>query len=98
MGWYADGLVDALDYFPANHPKRKDLIGILNRLVNAVEKTRSRPPDYGTISSCTMVPGKEKNYFEASASSQFVYAIAKGVRLGYLPLPKSPSPKKDMTG
>ena len=31
------------------------------------------------------MPGKEKNYLEASASSMFVYALAKGVRLGYLP-------------
>jgi unsaturated rhamnogalacturonyl hydrolase len=33
-------------------------------------------------------PGKEKNYFEASSSSQFVYAIAKSVRKGYLPASK----------
>jgi rhamnogalacturonyl hydrolase YesR len=38
MGWYSDALVDALDYFPVAHPKRKALIDILNRLVNAIEK------------------------------------------------------------
>src|SRR5687768_1696249 len=38
MGWYATALVDALDYFPEEHPKRKDLIGILSRLIDAVEK------------------------------------------------------------
>ncbi len=31
------------------------------------------------------MPGKEKNYTEVSASSQFVYTLAKGVRLGFLP-------------
>jgi unsaturated rhamnogalacturonyl hydrolase len=30
------------------------------------------------------MPAKDKNYPEASASSMFVYALAKGVRLGYL--------------
>ena len=31
------------------------------------------------------MPGKDKNYFEASASCMFAYAYAKGVRMGYLP-------------
>ena len=98
MGWYADGLVDALDYFPANHPKRKDLIGILNRLVNAVEKTQD--PTTGLWYDIQLYdgPGKEKNYFEASASSQFVYAIAKGVRLGYLPASKIAIAQKGYDG
>jgi len=37
MGWYAMSLVDVLDYLPANHPKRAELIAILNRDVIAVE-------------------------------------------------------------
>ncbi len=32
MGWYAMALVDVLDYVPANHPQRRELIAILNRL------------------------------------------------------------------
>jgi unsaturated rhamnogalacturonyl hydrolase len=43
-------------------------------------------------------PGKEKNYFEASASSQFVYAIAKGVRKSYLPAAKLAIAKKGYDG
>jgi unsaturated rhamnogalacturonyl hydrolase len=31
------------------------------------------------------VPAKKGNYLEASASCMFVYALAKGVRMGYLP-------------
>ncbi|HTD94641.1 MAG TPA: glycoside hydrolase family 88 protein, partial [Chitinophagaceae bacterium] len=38
MGWYATALVDVLDYFPANHPQRKELISILNRLTAALMK------------------------------------------------------------
>jgi len=98
MGWYADALVDALDYFPANHPKRKDLIAILNRLVNAIEKQQD--PSTGLWYDVMNYngPGKEKNYFEASASSQFVYAVAKGVRKGYLPATKLAIAKKGYDG
>ncbi|MEI7735289.1 MAG: glycoside hydrolase family 88 protein [Ferruginibacter sp.] len=85
MGWYADALVDVLDYFPATHPKRKALVDILNRLVIAVEKQQDTKTGLWYDIMNYSGPGKEKNYFEASASSQLVYAIAKGVRKGYLP-------------
>lgn len=98
MGWYSDALVDALDYFPATHPKRKALIDILNRLVNAIEKQQDKTTGlwYDVINYDG--PGKEKNYFEASASCQFTYAIAKGVRKGYLPAPKIAIAKKAYEG
>jgi unsaturated rhamnogalacturonyl hydrolase len=43
-------------------------------------------------------PGKERNYFEASASCQFVYAIAKGVRMRYLSPEKIGIAKKGYDG
>lgn len=85
MGWYATALVDVLDFFPENHPKRKDLIAILNRLVNAIEKQQDKSAGLWKDILAYDGPGKEKNYFEASASSQFIYTVAKGVRKGYLP-------------
>lgn len=98
MGWYACALVDALDYFPADHPKRKELIAILNRLVNALEKQQDKTTGLWKDVLAYNGPGKEKNYFEASASSQFVYAIAKGVRKGYLPAAKITIAQKAYTG
>jgi unsaturated rhamnogalacturonyl hydrolase len=83
MGWYAMALVDTLDYFPLSHPRRADLIGILQRLAVAVEKYQE--PKSGLWYQ-VLDKGKEKgNYLEASASSMFVYALAKGVRRNYLP-------------
>jgi unsaturated rhamnogalacturonyl hydrolase len=98
MGWYATALVDALDWFPADHPKRKDLIAILNRLVNAIEKVQD--PQTGLWYDILNYrgPGKEKNYFETSASSQFVYTVAKGVRKGYLPPGKIAMATKGYSG
>jgi unsaturated rhamnogalacturonyl hydrolase len=83
MGWYGMGLVDVLEVFPANHPKRKELVDILNRYAKAVSKYQDAKT--GLWWDILDMPGKNKNYFEASASSMFVYALAKGLRLGYLP-------------
>jgi unsaturated rhamnogalacturonyl hydrolase len=98
MGWYATALVDALDWFPENHPKKKELIAILNRLVNAIEKVQDPMTGVWLDILNYTGPGKEKNYFEASASSQFVYAVAKGVRKGYLPAAKIIIAKKGYDG
>jgi unsaturated rhamnogalacturonyl hydrolase len=88
MGWYATALVDALDWFPEDHPKRAELIAILNRLVNAIEKVQDAKTGLWLDVLNYNGPEKEKNYFEASASCQFVYSVAKGVRKGYLPAAK----------
>lgn len=88
MGWYANALVDVLDYFPANHPRRQSLIDILNRLTVALANHQDAKTGLWYDILNYDGPGKEKNYFEASAACQFVYAIAKGVRLGYLPANK----------
>lgn len=98
MGWYATALVDALEFFPENQPKRKALIDILNRLVIAVEKQQDATTGLWKDILNYNGPDKEKNYFEASASSQFVYAISKGVRLGYLPANKISVAKKGYDG
>lgn len=95
MGWYATALVDVLDYFPENHPKRKELINILNRLVVAVEKQQQKQSGlWFDVMNVT----EKRNYVEASASCQFVYAIAKGVRKNYIPQPKISIAKKGYDG
>ncbi len=43
-------------------------------------------------------PTAKGNYVEASASSMFVYTIAKGIRLGYLPASYQPMVKKAYDG
>jgi unsaturated rhamnogalacturonyl hydrolase len=43
-------------------------------------------------------PAKEGNYFEASASCMFTYAIAKSVRMGYLPQAEDENAKRAWAG
>ena len=84
MGWYSTALVDALDYFPQSHPKRKQLLAILTRTINTIQKYQDAKSGLWYDVLGYNGPGKEKNYFEASASCQFVYTIAKAVRKGYV--------------
>ncbi|MDQ7949327.1 MAG: glycoside hydrolase family 88 protein, partial [Pedobacter sp.] len=83
MGWYGMGLVDVLDYFPKDHPKRKELLAILNRFAAAVLKVQDQKS--GLWYDVLDQPQGKGNYHEASASNMFIYTFAKGARLGYLP-------------
>ncbi len=83
MGWYAMALVDVLDYFPQNNPYRDSIINILNRLAVAVADYQD--PETGCWWQVMDKGDSTGNFLEASGSSMFVYALAKGVRKGYLP-------------
>ena len=83
MGWYAMALVDVLEHFPKDHPRRAELLAILARLAAAVEKVQE--PQTGLWYQVLDAGGMKGNYLEASASAMFVYSLAKAVRLGYLP-------------
>src|SRR5687767_7264561 len=83
MGWYAMGLVDTLEHFQKEPPRRSELTRIIKRHANSVTKVQDRKS--GGWWDSLDVGGKEKNYLESSGSAMFVYAIARGVREGYLP-------------
>jgi unsaturated rhamnogalacturonyl hydrolase len=82
-GWYTMALVDVLDWFPKDHPQRAALVDVLKRTMAGVVKYQ----DSGTgLWWQVLDKGKQPgNYPEASASCMFTYALAKGVRMGYLP-------------
>ncbi|SJZ36812.1 glycoside hydrolase family 88 protein [Sediminibacterium ginsengisoli] len=81
MGWYGMALVDVLDNFPKDHPKRSALIAILKRYLTAVKSVQDK--NSGVWWQILDKPGQKGNYLEASASSMFVYTFAKAVRMGY---------------
>jgi unsaturated rhamnogalacturonyl hydrolase len=82
MGWYAMALVDTLDFVPADHPRRSELVAILGRLAEAVVKVQD--PKTGVWYQVLDQAGREGNYLEASVSTMFSYALLKGSRLGYI--------------
>ena len=82
IGWYVMAIVDVLDYFPREQARRPNLIAILNRAAGALVKVQDETS--GLWYQILDLPNRIGNYLEASASAMFVYALAKGVRGGYL--------------
>ncbi len=82
MGWYEMALVDVLDFFPKDNPKRKELINILQETCKALLKYKDEKT--GLWYQVLDKGDKDGNYLEASGSCMFVYAFAKGTNKGYL--------------
>jgi unsaturated rhamnogalacturonyl hydrolase len=82
MGWYMLGAVDALDYIPRTHKDRRAIIRTLQQAAEAV--TDVQDPVTGLWWQVLDQPNRAGNYLEASASSMFVYTLAKAARLGYI--------------
>lgn len=82
MGWYGMALIDVLENYPDTNPNKDSLKSILKGYVRAV----SHYQDSTSGLWWNIVDrGRENgNYLEASASSMFVYVLAKAARLGYV--------------
>ena len=83
MGWYAMAMVDVLDYFPTNHPARPEIIATFQKLCAGVLKYQDQKT--GLWWQVVDQGNRKGNYLEATVSSMFVYAMAKGIHHGYLP-------------
>ncbi len=82
MGWYAMGIVDVLDFMPRAQPQREKILLILHELAQAVQKYQDEQT--GLWYQVMDQGPRTGNFLEASASTMFVYALAKAVRNGYL--------------
>ncbi|HUA99618.1 MAG TPA: glycoside hydrolase family 88 protein [Terracidiphilus sp.] len=83
VGWLMAALVDTLPYLPEDDPGRTQLIAILNRDASAV--ARYRDAKTAVWARTLGKAGAAGNPPDDLASCLFVYALAKGVRRGYLP-------------
>ncbi|QIP17922.1 glycoside hydrolase family 88 protein [Spirosoma aureum] len=82
MGWYAMTLVDVLDYFPADHPQREQILEITRNLAQTLATYQDSPS--GLWYQVMDIGKQEGNYVESSASTMFVYFLMKATRKGYL--------------
>lgn len=82
MGWYMMALVDVLDYFPADHPGRKELLAILQSTSEALMKVRDSESNLWF--QVLDMGEREGNYLEGSASAMFTYVFAKAAKKEYL--------------
>ncbi len=81
-GWFAVALVEVLDYLPAKHPGRKELIRLLNYFLEVLPKWADK--ETGMWYQVLDCPDREGNYQEATCSIMFTYAFLKGLRMGYI--------------
>ncbi|WP_299093637.1 glycoside hydrolase family 88 protein [uncultured Metabacillus sp.] len=82
MGWFVMGLVDTLDFLPETHKDRDALLVLLTEVLTALKNVQDK--ESGVWYQVLDKGDRKGNYLEASASCMILYAIAKGVRLGYL--------------
>lgn len=84
LGWYVMALVDVLDFLPAGGKQAASLQSILKESAAAIKAAVDSAGGSGLWWLVMSQPGKEGNYIESSGAAMFVYALLKGIRLGYL--------------
>ncbi|MGQ9730774.1 MAG: glycoside hydrolase family 88/105 protein [Candidatus Zipacnadales bacterium] len=82
LGWYIMAIVDVLDFLPQDYAGRESLVRFLQDLAAAVRRFQDKKT--GLWWQVVNQGERQGNYLESSASAMFVYALAKGVRMGYL--------------
>ena len=96
IGWYAMALVEVLDILPEDVRGRHDLIVMLQDIARAV--TAVQDSASGLWWQVSDQPNREGNYFEASGSAMFSYALARGVHRGYLDTPYEENARRAFRG
>ncbi|MFC2138259.1 glycoside hydrolase family 105 protein [Bacteroidota bacterium] len=82
MGWYSMGIVDVLDFIPEDHPKRNEIIAVMQRLAEAIVKVQDK--ETGLWYQVLDQGNREGNYLEGSVSSMFSYSLLKAIKNGYI--------------
>lgn len=80
IGWWFMALVDNLDFIPADHPDRAEIVSYVQGLADALPRY-CRGGLWYQVLDC---PERAGNYPEATVTAQFMYAYAKAVNRGYL--------------
>ncbi|MFP9114551.1 glycoside hydrolase family 105 protein [Flavobacterium sp. RHBU_3] len=81
IGWWYMALVDTLDYIPQNHPKRQELIQLVQQLAEVLPRYQDKTGLWYQVVDKGTQPA---NYLEASVSSMCMYGYAKAVNKGYI--------------
>ena len=84
LGWYLMALVDVLDYFPKTHPGYSNFLAWFRSASAGVLAAQDSETGGWWLVMNEPYPGRPRNYIESSGTAMFIYAILKGVRLGYL--------------
>jgi rhamnogalacturonyl hydrolase YesR len=82
LGWHALVVVETLKVLPADHPKRAEILKLFRDLAEGLRRTQ----DAKTGLWYQVVDEGERpdNWHDSSGSGMFVYAIQRGVDLGFV--------------
>lgn len=81
-GWFIWAIVDVLEQLPEDHPRRHELIKLLQTVADGI--IAHQDPETGVWYQVLDQPGREGNYLESTASSIFAYNLLRAVRQGFL--------------
>ncbi len=81
IGWWFMALVDVLDYIPADHEGRADIISYIQGLAAALPNYQDKD---GLWYQVVDQADREGNFPEASVTTQCMYAYAKAINKGYI--------------
>ncbi len=95
MGWLSMAAVDCLDFFPAEHPGRKPILDLIEKIAAGIIRYQS--PE-GVWYQVLDQADRAGNYPESSCSCMFAYFLKKGVQMGYLPDSYLPYAQKALDG
>lgn len=96
LGWFAMAQVDVLSFLPKDHAGRAEIILLIKKTADGIVKYQDSVS--GLWWQVLDQGGREGNYLEATASSMFVYSLAKAVNNGYLPRDYVPAILKGYRG
>ena len=82
IGWYGMAIVDVLEVLPKDHPGRKQLIKILDRLAKDLAKYQD--PSTGLWYQIVDKPNVSGNWPETSSSAMYTYILDVSVKRGYI--------------
>lgn len=82
IGWFGMATVDILDALPKDHPNRKKLIRIVERMVK--DFARYQDPKTGLWYQIVDKTQDPNNWQETSSSSMYTYIIDVAVKRGYV--------------
>lgn len=79
LGWYALVIVETLEIFPKDHPKRAELVKIAQDLMKGLKNNQD--PKTGLWYNIVDKGNLPDNWHDASCTGMFLYAIKKSVEL-----------------
>ncbi|WFA04194.1 glycoside hydrolase family 105 protein [Bacillus sp. HSf4] len=82
IGWYALALSDMIELLPQHHEKRREWTATLQEMVKSLADFQDE--ETGLWYQVVDKGGREDNWLESSCSCLYIYAMAKGTRMGYI--------------